>query len=127
MKTIQTLKDLTPLISQTYVTAIIVAVIALVIAFAIANLVKWRGGKFDTSFKTRRLWFIIVGIISPIGFYLYNWLYVCSFIEKQSLIAKFTTNYLLATGVEIVVYVILGIVTMLILRKSKWGSILGNK
>lgn len=54
MKAMKTSDDLTPLISQTYVTAIIVAVIALVIAFAIANLVKWRGGKFDTSFKTRR-------------------------------------------------------------------------
>jgi uncharacterized membrane protein len=126
MKKIETIKQLDALIGTTYMYAIIVAIAAVVVAFIIANVIKWGGGKFDSSHVKRRLWYIITGIVAPIAFFLYNALYVSSFITKAPLQAKFSTANILATLVILGIYVALGIITMFILRRSKWGSILGK-
>jgi hypothetical protein len=126
MKKIETLSIVQALIGKTYMYAIIIGIAAVVLAFIIANLVKYQGGKNPTDHITRRIWYIVVGLIAPISFYLYNALYVSSYITKAPLQAKFSTANLLATLALLGVYVVLGIVTMLIFRKSKWGSILGK-
>jgi hypothetical protein len=126
MKKIETIKQLDALIGNTYVYAIIIAIAAIVLAFAIATIIKWGGGKQESSHIKRRVWFIIVGIIAPIGFFLYNAFYVSDYITKAPLQAKFSTANILATLTVLGVYVALGIVTMLIFRRSKWGSILGK-
>lgn len=126
MKKIETLKQLQALIGETYMYAVIVAIAAVVLAFVIANMIKWGGGKSDSSHQKRRLWYIITGIVSPIAFFLYNALYVSNFITKAPLKAQFSTANLLATLVVLGIYAVLGIITMLIFRRSKWGSILGK-
>jgi Na+/H+-dicarboxylate symporter len=126
MKKIETLKEVQALIGETYMYAVIAAIVAVVLAYIIANLIKWGGGKRDSSHIKRRVWFIIVGIAAPIGFFLYNALYVSNYITKAPLQAKFSTSNILTTLVLLGVYVVLGIVTMLIFRRSKWGSILGK-
>jgi hypothetical protein len=67
-----------------------------------------------------------VGILALTGFFLYNNLYVSNFITKAPLQAKFSTANILATLAVLGVYAALGIVTMFIMRRSKWGSILGK-
>jgi Na+/H+-dicarboxylate symporter len=126
MKKIETLKQLDALIGNTYVYAIIIAIAAVALAFVIANLIKYGGGKNATDHIQRRVWYIIIGIIAPIGFFLYNALYVSSYITKAPLQAKFSTANIWATLVVLGVYVVVGILTMLIMRRSKWGSILGK-
>jgi hypothetical protein len=126
MKKIETLKQLNALIGETYMYAIILGIGAVALAFIIANLVKYQGGKNPTDHITRRIWYIIIGIIVPIAFFLYNNLYVSSYITRPPLQSKFLTATILATLAELGVYVIVGILTMLIMRRSKWGSILGK-
>lgn len=126
MRKIETLKALKALIGDTYVLAVIIAIAAVVLAFIIANLIKYHGGRNATDHITRRIWYIIVGVITPISFFLYNYLYVANFITKAPLQAKFATANLIATLIVLGVYVALGIITMLIFRRSKWGSILGK-
>ncbi|MDR3118447.1 MAG: hypothetical protein LBU44_03375 [Mediterranea sp.] len=126
MKRIEALKQVEALISETYMYAVIIGIAAVVLAFIIANIIKWGGGKYDTSHIKRRVAYIIIGIIAPIGFFLYNALYVNSFIMKAPLQAKFTTANMLATLAVLGVYVAVGVITMLIMRCSKWGSILGQ-
>jgi Na+/H+-dicarboxylate symporter len=126
MKKIETIKQLDALIGNTYVYAIIIAIAAIVLAFVIASLIKWGGGRNDASHIKRRVWFIIVAILAPIGFFLYNALYVSNYITKAPLQAKFSTASILAASVVLAVYVVLGIITMFIMRRSKWGSILGK-
>jgi hypothetical protein len=126
MKKIETIKQLDALIGNTYVYAIIIAIAAVVIAFVISSLIKWGGGRNDASHIKRRVWYIIVGILAPIGFFLYNTLYVSKYITKAPLQAKFSTANILAILIVLGVYIVLGIVTMFIMRRSKWGSILGK-
>ncbi|MDR2653177.1 MAG: hypothetical protein LBC68_12860 [Prevotellaceae bacterium] len=126
MKKIDTLKQVQALIGETYMYAVIAAIAAVVLAFIIAQLIKWGGGKHDSSHIKRRVWFIIVGVIATAAFFLYNAFYVSNFIVKAPLQAKFSTANIFATLILLGVYVILGIVTMMALRRSKWGSILGQ-
>jgi hypothetical protein len=126
MKKIETLKQVQALIGETYMYAVIIGIVAVVLAFIIANLVKYQGGKNPTDHITRRIWYIIIGLVAPVAYFLYNALYVSSYITKAPLQAKFSTANILATLAVLGVYVIVGILTMLIMRRSKWGSILGK-
>jgi hypothetical protein len=126
MKKIETLKQVQALIGETYINAAIVAIVALVLAFLIANLIKYQGGKYNTDHIKRRIWFIVLGIVVTVAFFLYNNLYVSSFITKAPLQAKFGTANLIAIGEVLGIYAIVGIITMFLMRSSKWGSILGK-
>ncbi len=126
MNKIENIKQLDALISQTYMYGIIIAIIALVLAFIIANIINWQGGKNPTDHVTRRIWYIIIGLVATIAFFLYNALYVSTNITKAPLQAKFSNANILATLAVLGVYVVVGILTMLIMRRSKWGSILGK-
>jgi len=126
MKKIETLKQVEALIGETYMYALIIGIIAVVLAFIIANLVKYQGGKNPTDHITRRIWYIVIGIIAPIAFFLYNSLYVSNYITKAPLQAKFSSANLFASLAVLGVFVVLGILTMLFMRRSKWGSILGK-
>ena len=126
MRKIETLKQVQALIGETYMYAVIVAIAAIVLAFLVANIIKWGGGRNDISHIKRRIWYIMIGVAAPIAFFLYNALYVSSFITKLPLKSEFSTSNILATLVIFGIYVIIGILTMLIMRRSKWGSIIGR-
>ena len=126
MKKIEALKEVEALIGETYMYAVIVAVIAIVLAFLIANVIKYQGGKNATDHIKRRIWYILIGLITTICFFLYNAIYVSDFIAKAPLQAKFSTANIIATLIVLGGYAVLGIMTMLIFRSSKWGSIIGK-
>ncbi len=126
MRRIETLQQVQALIGETYMYAVIIGIVALVFAFIIAMLIKWQGGKNPRDHVKRRIWFIIVGIVFPIAFFLFNAFYVSSFISRPPLQAKFSTGNLIATLIVLGVYVGVGIITMLFMRNTKWGSILGK-
>jgi quinol-cytochrome oxidoreductase complex cytochrome b subunit len=125
MRKITSLNQLEALNGQTYMYAIIIAIIALVVAFIIANLIQW-GGKNSTDHIKRRVWFIIVGVTTPIAFFLFNAFYVNNFISTAPLQSQFSNTNIIATVILLGVYVLVGVITMLVLRRSKWGSILGK-
>jgi hypothetical protein len=126
MRKIDTLNQLDALIGQTYIYAIIGAAVALVLAFLIANLIKFEGGKNSRDHIKRRVWYIVIGIVFTFSFYLYNSLYVSDYITKSSLQAKFSTANLFSTLVLLGIYIGAGLLTMVLIRSSKWGSILGK-
>ncbi len=126
MRKIDTLNQLDALIGQTYIYAIIGAAVALVLAFLIANLIKFEGGKNSRDHIKRRVWYIVLGIVFTFSFYLYNALYVSDYITKSSLQAKFSTANLFSTLVLLGIYIGAGLLTMVLIRSSKWGSILGK-
>jgi hypothetical protein len=126
MRKIDTLNQLDALIGQTYIYAIIGAAVALVLAFLISNLIKFEGGKNSRDHMKRRIWYIVIGIVFIFSFYLYNSLYVSDYITKSSLQAKFSTANLFSTLVLLGIYIGAGLLTMVLIRSSKWGSILGK-
>lgn len=127
MRRIDALKQVHALIGETYMYAVIIGLAGLVFAFVIAYIVKFQGGKDPQDHITRRVWFIIIGLIAPISFFLYNTIYISSYIAKAPLQAMFSTANIIGTIIVLLVYFVFGIITMLIMRSTKWGSILGRK
>ena len=124
MGPIQGRQALESLIQNTYFTALIFMAVAFVIAFVVASIIKWQGTP-DNSYKKRRIWWIVIGIVVSVVFFLINAIHVASYFDQASLAAKFGTANIIATLVCLVAYFVVSIITMLIFRSTKWGSILG--
>lgn len=124
MEEVNSKKELESLILNTYVSAIVFALVALCIAFAIANIIKWQG-KPDLSYIKRRVWWIIIGIVIPVIFWCINAFYVSGFIKGSSKIGDFGKANVLATLICLVGYFVISILLMFLIRSKKWGSILG--
>lgn len=108
-----------------WVYGLIVAGVALAIAIGIAFLINWRSDRRD--FITRRIFFIVIGLVAPAGYWLYNAQIVVPQIQNPGFRNMFeaTNLYVLLTGIA--VYAVAGILLMLCFRTSKFGSILGKK
>jgi hypothetical protein len=126
MRKIDNIKQVGALINDTYVYSAIIVILALIVAYTIAKMIHWQGGKSDNSYVKRRMWFTITGLLSAIPFFLYNSLIVSERITKAPLEAKFNKANLIATVGILCIYIIIGGLTMMMVRTSKWGSILGK-
>lgn len=106
--------------------AIVVSLVTLALAWVICTyLIPWEGGK-DRSYIKRRLVYIIFGIVAVLGFWLYNDLEVMGYIKNAGLQNMFAACNLKCIGINLGIYLVVGIVLMLASRHSKFGSILGK-
>lgn len=121
-----TLKQLEVLQNETWVYAFIIVAFALVVAWIVSNMIAWQRGA-DKSYLKRRLWFILIGIISFVVFFLYNDLLIKPQISQQGWQAMFSKTNISSSLVGLVCFYIIGIVLMFIMRHSKFGSILGKE
>ena len=127
MRSIDNINQLSSLVNNTYVYAVIAGSIGLVVAFFIATkLILFKGTRIDSSYLTRRVWYFIIGIGIIFSFYLYNSIIVSENITKAPLQQKFSNANLMGVLIIIGIYFILGVFTMFIYRTSKWGTILGK-
>lgn len=126
MKTvIRTLSQLQQVQSDTWVIGLIVVGVALAIAIGIAFLVNWRSDRRD--FITRRIWFIIIGLVFPVAYRIYNLKVVVPQIQNAGFKSMYEETNLYVLIASIAAYFVVGIVLMLCFRNSKLGSILGKK
>ena len=67
---IRTLQQVQQAQAEAWVYGLIVAGVALALAIAIAFMINWRSDRKD--FITRRIWFIVIGLVAPASYWLYN-------------------------------------------------------
>lgn len=122
---IRTLPQIQQAQADAWVYGVIVTVLALAIAILIAFLTNWRSDHKD--YITRRIWFIVIGVVAPLAYWFYNMQVVVPTIQNAGFqnMFKETNLYILLASVG--VYFIVGILLMLCFRNSKLGSILGRK
>jgi hypothetical protein len=123
---ITTLPALQSLQDETMVYAAIVGAVALGLSFLVASLVAYRGGN-DRSYITRRIWYVIIGFVAAAGFYVYNDLVVKPDITNAGWQSMFSDTNLICIGINLVVYIIGGVILMFVFRHKKFGSILGKE
>jgi len=123
---ITTLPALQSLQDETMVYAAIVGAVALGLSFLIASLVAYKGGD-DRSYITRRIWYIIIGLVAAAGFYVYNDLVVKPDITNAGWQSMFSDTNLICIGINLGVYIVGGIILMFVFRHKKFGSILGKE
>lgn len=124
MKPVTSSKLIGSLIQNTYIAAAFFVVLAILIALLISTIIKWQGYP-DTSYKKRRIWWIIVGVVVPVIFWMINATYVSGFIEKSSYLGRFGTCNVIATLLVFAGFFVVSVFSMFCFRSSKWGSILG--
>lgn len=122
---IRTLPQIQQAQADAWVYGAIVTVIALAIATLIAFLINWRSDRKD--YITRRIWFIVIGIIAPLGYWLYNMQVIVPKIHNAGFQNMFKETNLYVLLASIVCYFAVGIFLMFCFRNSKLGSILGKK
>ena len=123
---ITTLPALQSLQDETMVYAAIVGAVALGLSFLVASLVAYKGGD-DRSYITRRIWYVIIGLVAVAGFYVYNDLVVKPDITNAGWQSMFSDTNLICIGINLGVYIVGGIILMFVFRHKKFGSILGKE
>ena len=126
MRPIQTLNQLKELQNETYVYAIIVAILIFGVAFMISNMIPYQGDN-DRSYIKRRIWWIVCMVVGALGFWLYNDLYISSYIKKVAFQNQFSTTNMVCLAVTLFGSALLSLVVMLCFRHSKFGTILGKE
>ena len=122
---IRTLQQVQQTQADAWVYGIIVAGVALALAIAIAFMINWRSDRKD--FITRRIWFIVIGLVLPTSYWFYNVQVVAPRIQNPGFKNMFEATNLSVLLTSIGVYTLVGIILMFYFRTSKLGSILGKK
>ena len=122
MNPITTVQQLNALKSNTLVWAVIIFVAAFAISFLVATLIPYKGGK-DTSYITRRIWYIIIGIAAAAGYWIINYYVKVTAIKNPGFQSQFSQTNLLSVAIIIIGYAIIGLAVALFFRKSKFSSV----
>ena len=116
------LKGIDGLITNTYMFAVITAIVMIGIAILVATSVKNQPGPNPRDAAKRKLWFWILGILTPIIFYAYNLTLVMPNIKAGPAMNKFFMHSALSPVVSIVIYIVLGVTISKIFKRKKVGT-----
>lgn len=122
---IKTIAQLHQAQADAWVYGLIVCGIALALAIAIAFIINWRSDRRD--FITRRIWFIVIGLVAPVGYWFYNMQAIVPKIQNPGFKSMFEGTNLYVLLASIGMYFVIGLGLMLGFRNTKFGSILGKK
>ena len=127
MRQIATLNQLQDLQNSTWIYAIAVCFIAIAIAYLVSNMIAWQGGN-DKSYIKRRVWWVIIGFVAGLGFWIYNDVVNVHRIVNVGFKHMYSQTNLLCLFVVLLGYFGISLLIMATLfRKSKFGSILGKQ
>lgn len=119
---VTTMPQLKSLQNSALMYAGIVALAALLLAFIIATLIPYKGGK-DNSYVARRIVYIVTAIVAIVGYFLFNALYVSEAIKNAGFKAQYQTTNITGCAIILGAYVILGLLIALCFRRSKFATV----
>lgn len=127
MRQIATLSQLQDLQNSTWIYAIAVCFIAIAIAYLVSNMIAWQGGN-DKSYVKRRVWWVIIGFVAGLGFWIYNDVVNVHRIVNVGFKHMYSQTNLLCLFVVLLCYFGISLLIMATLfRQAKFGSILGKQ
>lgn len=127
MRQIATLNQLHDLQNTTYIYAVGVCVIAIALAYLVSNMIAWQGGN-DKSYIKRRVWWIIIGVVAGLGYWMFNDLVNVPRIVNVGFRHMYSqTNIACLIGVLVVYFAMSLFIMFTLTRRAKFGSILGKQ
>lgn len=105
-----------------YVFAVVAALLFILISAIISNSIKYEGGSNPKDPRKRKVWFWILGIISPFA-HLFSGV-VTFYYPENNEYAKSQLIFAIAMGAAItfVLYVVLGFILSKIFKNGKLGN-----
>lgn len=122
---IRTLPQLQSAQSDVWIYGAIVALCTLGLAVLIAFLIPWASNR--RCYIKRRLWFIFIGPIASLAFWVYNSTQIAPTIQNAGFKTMYEQTNLYVLLAYIAAYYIVGVLLMFCFRHSKLGSILGKE
>ena len=116
------LKQVTALVTSTYIFALIFMGVAILLAAVISNLIKFEAGANPKDPGKRRMWFWIFAVLGPVAFFLYNLFSVIPTIKKGPALDKFGVTHIIGTAIILVGYVVIGFVLSKMMKRGKLGN-----
>ena len=127
MGQIATLTQLHDLQNSTWIYAVVVCAIAIFMVYLVSNMIACQGGN-DRSYIRRRVWWVIIGLVASIGFWVYNDLMNVPRITNIGFRHMYSQTNLFCLFLVLIGYFFISLLLMLFLfRKAKFGSILGKQ
>ena len=127
MRQIATLTQLHDLQNSTWIYAVVVCAIAIIIAYLVSNMIAWQGGN-DRSYIKRRVWWVIIGLVASIGSWVYNDLVNVPRITNIGFRHMYSQTNLFCLFLALIGYFFISLLLMQFLfRNAKFGSILGKQ
>ncbi len=127
---IKTAPQLKEAIISTYLYDLVIAVIFIALLVLIAWLIPWQGGKHDTSGRTRKVWYIVLGVINLLGSIAFNFFAFYKKIGVPNFRSDYMLHMVLAAILGTVIYY--GVLWLIIKiqknsgKVTKLSSIAGN-
>jgi sulfoxide reductase heme-binding subunit YedZ len=103
-----------------YVITIVCALVSLLIAAIISNLIAYEGGANPKDPGKRRMWFWIWSVLNPIFGFLIGVL--MKPVKNQMEVGKYMSALFIGIGIGFVVYIILGFVLSKMFKNGKLGN-----
>ena len=127
MRQIATLTQLHDLQNSTWIYAVVVCAIAIIIAYLVSNKIAWQGGN-DRSYIKRRVWWVIIGLVASVAFWVYNDLVNVPRITNMGFRHMYSqTNLFCLLSILIGYFFISLLLMQFLFRNAKFGSILGKQ
>ena len=124
MRQIATLTQLHDLQNSTWIYAVVVCAIAIIIAYLVSNMIAWQGGN-DRSYIKRRVWWVIIGLVASVAFWVYNDLVNVPRITNMGFRHMYSqTNLFCLLSILIGYFFISLLLMQFLFRNAKFGSIL---
>ena len=105
-----------------YVIGIIVAVVLLLVAAIISNLISYQPGNNPTDPRTRRIWFWVLGVCTPVVSLMWSYFTQYSNLRVPSQKTEYFTAMCIAAVVAFVIYLVLGFILSKIFKNGKLGN-----
>ena len=121
--------ELSGLISNTYILAVVAALLGVGLAMLASKMTAYEGGKNPQDAKRRKIWFWVIGIVVTVAFFCYNFFYVKGqIIPNPVLIDDFSVCTAVTTGITFLVYIVVGfILSRFVCKNGKFGTVFPSK
>lgn len=119
---INTEKQLDIIQLETYIWAAVIIIAAWLLSLLIAWVIPFKPGR-DTSYISRRIWSIVLCLVSVLGYLIYNITVVMPDKKTIQLKADFSTTIWICFGAMIVIYALAGWIVSMVFPRSKYATV----
>jgi uncharacterized membrane protein len=116
------LRDVDGLITNTYMLAVVTALVTLGIAILISNSIAYELSEKPKDPRKRKIIFWVTAIVTPILFYVYNLFLVIPNIKKGPALDKFFMTSAISPVVSLVTFILVGFILSKIFKSKKIGT-----